>query len=35
VLGTLSAVLINAFYNGMQSAAKAMRLAARTAHGAE
>lgn len=35
VLGTLAAVLINLFYNGVQSREKAMWLAARTAHRTE
>ena len=35
VLGTLAAVLINLFYNGMQSREQALRLAAQTAHSAE
>jgi len=35
VLGTLSAVILNLFYNGVASAERSMRLAAATAHSAE
>ena len=35
VLGTLTAVVLNLFYNGIQSAEQAFRMAAQTSHGTE